>query len=64
MVQNQHGRVDERPAANLSRIAGRPAYLAPIRNRPWVSMYKFSGSVIVWAFVLYWLLSEYTNILA
>ncbi len=61
---NQPGRVDERPAANLSRIAVRPGYLVPFRNRLWVSMYKFSGSVVVWAFVLYWLLSEYTNILA
>jgi len=27
-------------------------------------MYKFSVGAVTWAFMMYWLLSEYTNILA
>lgn len=33
-------------------------------NLLWVSMYKFSVCAVAWAFLMYWLLSEYTNILA
>ncbi len=46
------------------RVAGRPGNLERFRNVLWVSMIKFSVGAVVWVFVMYWLLSEYTNILA
>ncbi len=43
---------------------GRPGLVGRFWNKVWLSMYKFTISAVIWAFVMYWLLSEYTNILA